>query len=68
MHYSLRRPAGDVIGLQLDAEELGREIYQILDWADQSFDSHSVKQTGGHVYVCSDDVERAGRVRKEPLK
>jgi len=69
-NYCLKGPKDQVIGFRLGAEELGHEIYDILDWADEHFSSYFVEQTGGQVYVCSDTVRDTlgdEDIRAEPL-
>lgn len=68
MHYCLRGPGDQVVGLQLSADEIGHEIYDILGWADQNLGPYSVEQTGGQVHVRSDDLGEMEDVRKEPLR
>jgi len=68
MHYCLRGASDQVVGLQLNIDQLGQEIYKILDWADENFASYSVEQTDGYVYVHSGALEEGADVRKEPLK
>lgn len=69
-NYCLKGPQDEVVGFRLGAEELGHEIYDILDWADEHFASHVVEQTGGCVYVYSEAAREkldGGEVRAEPL-
>jgi uncharacterized membrane protein YgcG len=69
-NYCLKGPRGQVVGFRLGAENLGHEIYDILDWADEHFSSHFVEQTDGHVYVCSESARealRANELQAEPL-
>lgn len=68
MHYCLRGPGDQVVGLQLDVDQLGNEIYTIVDWADENFESYSVEQRDGYVHLQSSLVEEVGEIRKEPLK
>lgn len=70
MNYCLKGPNDQVVGFRLGAEELGHEIYDILDWADEHFSSHVVEQTDGRVYVYSEAAREelsADEVRAEPL-
>jgi len=67
MHYCLQDPQDQVVGFVLDADELGHEIYRILDWADEHFNSYSVDQTDGRVYVRSDAIEDESDLHAEPL-
>lgn len=69
-NYYLKGPDGQVVGFRLRAEELGQRIYDILDWADEHFSSHFVKQTGGQVHVCSEMVREISEeeIRAEPLE
>jgi hypothetical protein len=67
MHYCLQAPQNQVVGFVLDADQLGHEIYRILDWADEHFESYSVDQTDGRVYVRSDDIEDESTLHTEPL-
>jgi len=69
-NYCLKGPQDQVVGFRLGAEELGHEIYDILDWADAHFSSYFVEQTNGRVYVCSEAVRDAlgtEEIRAEPL-
>jgi hypothetical protein len=69
-NYCLKGPQGQVVGFQLDAENLGHEIYDILDWADDHFSAHFVEQTEDQVYVCSESARgalEAGELHAEPL-
>jgi hypothetical protein len=69
-NYCLKGPEDQVIGFRLGAEELGHEIYDILDWADEHFSSHVVEQTDGQVYVCSEAAREAlseEEIHAEPL-
>jgi hypothetical protein len=68
MHYYLRGPGGQVVGLRLSASEIGHEIYDILGWADQNLGSYSVEQTDGQVRVHSDDLGEMEEVHEEPFK
>jgi hypothetical protein len=68
MHYCLRGPGGQVVGLRLSASEIGHKIYDILGWADQNLGSYSVEQTDGQVRVHSDDLEEIEEVHEEPFK
>lgn len=68
MHYCLRGPGDQVVGLQLHVDQLGHDIYAILDWADEHFESYSVEQRDGYVHLRSSHVEEGGEIRKEPLK
>lgn len=67
MHYCLQNPQDQVVGFVLDADQLGHEIYRILDWADEHFPSRSVDQSDGRVYVHSDTIEDASALRSKPL-
>lgn len=67
MHYCLQDPQDQVVGFVLDADQLGHEIYRILDWADEQFGSYSVDQTDGRVYVRSNAIEDESSLRAEPL-
>jgi hypothetical protein len=69
-NYCLKGPEDQVIGFRLGAEDLGHEIYDILDWADEHFPSYFVEQTGGQVYVCSETIRDTlsdEEIRAEPL-
>jgi hypothetical protein len=69
-NYCLKGPQGNIVGFRLGAEELGHEIYDILDWADEHFSSHVVKQTDGCVYVYSETAREklsGDEVHAEPL-
>lgn len=69
-NYCLRGPDGEVVGFQLDANELGHEIYDLLDWADKHFSSRVVEQVDGRVYIYSEPAREtmsAGEVRAEPF-
>ena len=70
-NYCLKGSQGQVVGFQLDAENLGHEIYDILDWADEHFSAHFVEQTEDHrVYVCSESARgalEANELHAEPL-
>lgn len=69
-NFCLKGPRGQVVGFRLGAENLGHEIYDILDWADEHFSSHFVEQTDGHVYVCSESARealKANELQAEPL-
>lgn len=69
-NYCLKGPQDQVVGFRLGADDLGHEIYDILDWADEHFSSHFVKQTGDHVYVCSESARgalEADELHAEPL-
>jgi uncharacterized membrane protein YgcG len=69
-NYCLKGPQDQVVGFRLGAENLGHEIYDILDWADEHFSSHFVEQTGNRVYVCSESARgalEADELRAEPL-
>lgn len=68
MHYCLRGPGDQVVGLQLHVDQLGHDIYTILDWADENFESYSVEQSDGYVRLRSGRVEEGIEVRREPLK
>ncbi len=67
MHHCLQDARDQVVGFALDADELGHEIYRILDWADAHFASYSVDQTDGRVYVRSDAIEDESALHTEPL-
>ena len=69
-NYCLKGPEDQVVGFRLGAENLGHEIYDILDWADEHFSSHFVEQTGDQVFVCSESARgalEANELRAEPL-
>jgi len=69
-NYCLKGPKDQVIGFRLGAEELGHEIYDVLDWADAHFSSYFVEQTGGQVYVCSESIRETlsdEEIHAEPL-
>lgn len=68
MHYCLRGPDNQVVGLRLNGDELGHDIYEILDWADETFASYSVNQTGGYVQIHSAHFEEVEEIREEPLE
>lgn len=67
MHYCLQDPQDQVVGFVLDADQLGHEIYRILDWADDHLQSYSVDQTDGRVYVRADTIEDESNLHAEPL-
>lgn len=67
MHYCLQDRQNQVVGFSLDANELGHEIYRILDWADTHFSSYSVDQTDERVYVRSDAIDDTSDLHTEPL-
>ncbi|WP_103029623.1 hypothetical protein [Salinibacter altiplanensis] len=67
MHYCLQDPQDQVVGFVLDADQLGHEIYRILDWADEHFGSYSVNQSDGRVYVRSDEITDESTLHTEPL-
>ncbi|MFP4228033.1 MAG: hypothetical protein ACLFTE_04300 [Salinivenus sp.] len=67
MHHCLKDSQNQVVGFVLDADELGHEIYRVLDWADSHFSSYSVDQSDGRVYVRSDAIEDASDLHTEPL-
>jgi hypothetical protein len=69
-NYCLKGPRDQVVGFRLGTENLGHEIYDILDWADEHFPSYFVEQTGDRVYVCSESAREAleaDDLRAEPL-
>lgn len=69
-NYCLKGPQDQVVGFRLGAAELGHEIYDILDWADEHFASHVVEQTEDHVYIYSETAREtlsADELRAEPL-
>lgn len=69
-NYCLKDPSGQVIGFRLGADELGHEIYDLLDWADEHFPSYFVEQDGGQVHICSEEAREvlaADEVHAEPL-
>ena len=69
-NYCLKGPRDQVVGFRLGAEELGHEIYDILDWADEHFSSYVVEQTDGRVYVYSEEARETlseDEIRAEPL-
>lgn len=68
MHYCLRGSRDQVVGLKLNPDELGSDIYEILDWADAHFQSYSVEQTDDHVYVRSSTFEEVADIHEEPLR
>lgn len=67
MHYCLQDPQDQIVGFMLDADQLGHEIYRILDWADEHFPAYSVDQSDGRVYVRSDAIEEASDLNAKPL-
>jgi len=67
MHYCLQDPQDQVVGFVLDADQLGHEIYRILDWADEHFRSYSVDQTDGCVQIRSDAIEDESDLEAKPL-
>jgi uncharacterized membrane protein YgcG len=70
MNYCLKGPDDQVVGFRLGTDDLGHEIYDILDWADEHFSSYFVEQTDECVYVCSEGAREAiaaDRVEAEPL-
>jgi hypothetical protein len=69
-NHCLKGPQDQVVGFRLGTAELGHEIYDILDWADEHFESHVVEQTDDHVYVYSETARErlsAEQIRAEPL-
>lgn len=68
MHYCLRDPDSQVIGLRLNSDELGHDIYDILDWADEKFASYSVEQANGYVQVHSERLDDVEEIHEEPLE
>lgn len=69
-NYCLKEPNDRIVGFRLGADELGHEIYDILDWADEHFSSHVVEQTDDHVYVYSETARKtlsASELHTEPL-
>lgn len=69
-NYCLKGPQDQIVGFRLGTEELGHEIYDILDWADEHFESYDVEQTNNRVYVYSEAARaslNADEVRTEPL-
>jgi hypothetical protein len=68
MHYCFRGENEHVVGLQLNADQLGQEIYKILDWADENFSSYSVEQKDGYVHLQSSALGEEAEVHKEPLR
>lgn len=69
-NYCLKDPRDRVIGFRLDVDELGHEIYDILDYADETFDAHVVEQTDGHVFVWSEAAReelRGDQIHAEPF-
>ncbi len=69
-NYCLKGPQDQIVGFQLDAEELGHEIYDLLDWADEHFSSHSVQQTDTQVYIYSETAREtlsSDEIRTEPI-
>ena len=67
MHYCLQDPQDQVVGFVLDADQLGHEIYRILDWSDEHFGNYSVDQTDGRVHVRSGDIEDESALHTKPL-
>lgn len=67
MHYCLKTPRDEVVGFVLDADNLGHEIYRILDWADTHFASYSVDQSDGRVLVRSDAAGDVSDLDTVPL-
>ena len=67
MHYCLQDPQDQVVGFVLDADQLGHEIYRILDWADDPPQSYSVDQTDGLVHVRADAIEDESSLHARPL-
>lgn len=69
-NYCLRGPDEQIVGFRLDTKELGHEIYDILDWADEHFSSHAVQQTDGWVHIYSEPARKtisADEVHAEPF-
>lgn len=69
-NYCLKGPQDQVVGFRLGADDLGHEIYDILDWADEHFSSHSVEQTADCVYIYSETAQEtldSDEIRAEPL-
>jgi hypothetical protein len=69
-NYCLKDPQDRVIGFRLSVEDLGHEIYDILDWADEHFEDRVVEQTGDHVYICSEAARNnleKHQITAEPL-
>jgi hypothetical protein len=70
MNYCLKGPQDQIVGFRLETEDLGHEIYDILDWADEHFSSHRVEQTDDCVYVCSEAAREtldSSEIRAEPV-
>lgn len=67
MHYCLQSPRDEVVGFVLDADDLGHEIYRILDWADVHFEDYSVDQSDGRVYVRAGTIDDASDLHTVPL-
>jgi len=69
-NHCLKGPQDQVVGFRLDTAELGHEIYDILDWADEHVASHVVEQTDDYVYVYSETARETlsvDELRAEPL-
>jgi len=67
MHYCLKNPRDEVVGFALDADDLGHEIYRLLDWADAHFEDYAVDQSDGRVLVRSDAAGDVSDLRSTPL-
>lgn len=67
MHHCLQDSQNQVVGFALDTDELGHEIYRVLDWADAHFSSYSVDQTDERVYIRSDAIDDPSALHSEPL-
>lgn len=69
-NYCLKGPQDQIVGFRLDADELGHEIYDLLDWADEHFSSHSVQQTDARVYIYSETAREtlsSDEIYAEPI-
>lgn len=67
MHYCLKSPRDEVVGFVLGADDLGHEIYRILDWADAHFGDYSVDQSDGRVLVRSEAAGDVSNLDTVPL-
>jgi hypothetical protein len=67
MHHCLQDSQNQVVGFALDPDELGHEIYRLLDWADAHFPSYSVDQTDERVFIRSDAIDDPSSLHSEPL-
>jgi len=68
MHHCLKTPSGRACGLRLESDRLGNDFYDALEWADEHFSGHFVKQTDEHVYICADVLKKIDQADREALE